>query len=64
MKQNLFHVWLGWLKDLGGTYEPVRDLDEPKTHKDGRRNPDTKPRQYDLNGEDYQIDKRGVITRR
>lgn len=64
MKQNLLLLWISWLLDLGGTYEPVRDLDEPKTHKDGRRNPDIKPRQYGLNGEDYKIDKRGVITRR
>jgi len=64
MKTNKFHIFLDWLKDLGGEYLPMRDLDEPKTHKDGRRNPDTKPRQYELSGEDYKIDKHGVITRR
>ena len=43
---NLFHVWLSWLKDLGGTYEPMRDLSERKPG--GRRDPDLKPRQYEL----------------
>ena len=39
---NLFHTWLSWLRDLGGTYEPVRDLDEKKPYT-GRRDPDKKP---------------------
>ena len=47
MKQNLFHVWLKWLSDLGGSYEPIRDLDE-KTLPTGRRDPDTKPRSYEV----------------
>ena len=44
---NLFHVWLQWLRDLGGTYEPMRDLSEPKPPT-GRRDPDKKPRQYEI----------------
>jgi len=40
---NLFHLWLHWLRSLGGTFEPVRDLDEPKP-RTGRRDPDKKPR--------------------
>lgn len=46
--QNNLLVWMSWLKELGGSYEPVRDLEEKKPHTDGRRNPDLKPRRYEL----------------
>lgn len=44
---RLFHVWLGWLRDLGGQYLPIHNLDEPKPPT-GRRDPDKRPRQYPL----------------
>lgn len=47
MTQNNLLLWMSWLKDLGGSYEPVRDLSEPKPPT-GRRDPDKKPRQYEL----------------
>lgn len=58
---NLFHVWLSWLKDLGGTYEPMRDLSEPKAPT-GRRDPDRRPRRYPL-GEKYGIKSNGQVIR-
>lgn len=59
-----FEIWRGWIRDLGGTYEPVRDLSEPKPVT-GRRDPDTKPRWYPLNDEVYGQDPRtGAIWRR
>lgn len=60
--QNLFHIWLGWLRDLGGTYIPMRDLDEKKPYT-GRRDPDKKPRQYPLDPEKYAITTKGTIIR-
>lgn len=42
-----FHIWLSWLRDLGGTFEPYRNLDEPKAPT-GRRDSDRKPRQYEI----------------
>ena len=42
---NLFHLWLQWLKDLGGEFIPVRDLSEPKP-RTGRRDPDKRARDY------------------
>lgn len=61
---NRFHIFLEWVRSLGGTYEPVRNLDEPKKHTDGRRNPDTKPRQYPLTTEFHTINDKGVIRRK
>ena len=63
MKQNLFHIWLGWLKDLGGSFEPMRDLSEPKPLT-GRRDPDRKPRDYPLTTDKYTIDNKGAIRRK
>jgi hypothetical protein len=61
---NLFHVWLSWLRDLGGTFVPYHNLDEPKPPT-GRRDPDTKPRQYELDDKKYGMDpKTGTIWRR
>lgn len=61
---NLFHIWLSWLRDLGGTFEPLRDLSEKKPPT-GRRNPDIKPGQYDLDDKKYGMDpKTGAIWRR
>ena len=57
---NLFHLWLSLLKDLGGTYEPMRDLSERKPG--GRRDPDRKPRQYEL-GDKYAITSKGQVIR-
>ena len=56
-----FDIWLSWLKDLGGSYTPVRNLDEPKPPT-GRRDPDRKPRQYEL-GEKYGINPNGSVIR-
>ena len=60
---NRFHIWLQWLRELGGTYEPMRDLTEPKP-RTGRRDLDRKPRQYLLSDEKYGEDKNGSIWRR
>ena len=59
-----FDLWLTWLKDLGGTFEPYRDLEEHKIPT-GRRDPDRKPREYPLDDEKYGQDpKTGTIWRR
>ena len=61
---NLFHIWLTWLRELGGTYEPIRDLDEKKPYT-GRRLEDKKPRQYELDDKKYGMDPTtGAIWRR
>lgn len=63
--ENLFHIWLGWLKDLGGTFEPVRNLEDRKTPASGRRDKDRQPRQYELDNDKYGMDpKTGTIWRR
>ena len=56
-----FDIWLSWLRDLGGSYTPIRDLDEKKPYT-GRRDPDRKPRQYEL-GEKYGINPNGSVIR-
>ena len=62
--KNLFHIWLGWLHDLGGQYFPIHNLAEPKVPT-GRRDPDRKPRTYELDNEKYGIDPNtGTIWRR
>ena len=59
-----FEIWRGWLADLGGTFHPVVNLDEPKPPT-GRRDPDRKPRQYELDDTKYGMDPRtGTIWRR
>lgn len=58
---NLFHVWLQWLRDLGGTFEPYRNLEEPKPHT-GRRDLDRRPRQYEL-GDKYAMTSKGQVIR-
>ena len=58
---NLFDVWLTWLKDLGGAYEPMRDLSERKPG--GRRDPDRKPRQYELPADKYAVTSKGSVVR-
>ena len=58
---NLFPVWLGWLRELGGDYEPIRDLEEKKPYT-GRRDPDKRPRQYEL-GDKYGINSNGSVIR-
>jgi hypothetical protein len=60
-KPNLFHLWLSWLKDLGGQYEPMRDFSERKPG--GRRDPDRKPRQYALPADKYAITSKGSVVR-
>ena len=61
---QLFEVWRQWLRDLGGTYEPMRDLSEKKPYT-GRRDQDTKPRTYELDDKLYGMDpKTGTIWRR
>ena len=61
---NLFAVWLGWLRDLGGKHESVSTASEPK-ERTGRRDPDNKPRQYELDNERYGMDPNtGSIRRR
>jgi hypothetical protein len=57
---GLFAIWRQWLKDLGGSYEPMRDLSERKPG--GRRDPDRKPRRYEL-GEKYAIKSNGQVVR-
>jgi len=64
MEFNKFHVWLQWLESLGGQYEPMRDLSEPKTHTDGRRNADLRPRAYSLDGWRYELDSKGTYRLR
>ena len=59
---GLFEVWRKWLADLGGTYEPVRNLEERKAPT-GRRDADTKPRQYELDPEKYAITSKGSVVR-
>jgi hypothetical protein len=61
-EENLFHVWLGWLMDLGGTYEPIRNLEERKIPT-GRRDIDKKPRRYELDDEKYGVRTNGAIVR-
>lgn len=56
-----FDIWLSWLRDLCGSYTPIRDLDEKKPYT-GRRDPDRKPRQYEL-GEKYGINPNGSVIR-
>jgi hypothetical protein len=58
---NLFHVWLGWLRELGGACEPIRDLEEKKPYT-GRRDSDKRPRQYEL-GDKYGINPNGSVIR-
>jgi hypothetical protein len=58
---GLFAVWRQWLKDLDGTYEPVRNLDETKPLT-GRRDKDRQPRQYEL-GEKYGVKSNGQVIR-
>lgn len=59
---NLFHIWLTWLRDLGGFYAPMRDLEEKKPPT-GRRNPDKKARQYPLDPEKYAVTSKGSVVR-
>ena len=59
---TLFHVWLSWLKDLGGTYEPMLDLSEPKP-RTGRRDEDKRARQYELPADKYAITSKGSVVR-
>ena len=62
--ENLFHVWLSWLTDLKGTFVPYRDTEEKKPYT-GRRDPDKRSRQYDLDDKKYGMDpKTGTIWRR
>jgi hypothetical protein len=60
---NPFHLWLEWLRDLGGTYEPLRDLDEPKPVS-GRRDPANKPRAYRVSNKTHYYDRNGSLRRR
>ena len=56
-----FDIWLSWLRDLGGSYTPIRDLEEKKPYT-GRRDKDRQPRQYEL-GEKYGINPNGSVIR-
>ena len=60
MKINMFPLWKKWLADLGGSCPEVSE--PPSQKRTGRRDPDTKPRQYEL-GEDYIIDSHGTVHR-
>ncbi len=57
-----FDIWLSWLRDLGGSYTPVRNLEEPKAPT-GRRDPDKRARQYELDPEKYAINSNGSVIR-
>ena len=59
---SLFEIWRGWLADLGGKYEPMRNLEEKKPPT-GRRDPDRKPRQYELPADKYAITSKGTVVR-
>ena len=59
---NLFHIWIQWLNDLGGTFVPYRDLEEKK-EPTGRRCLDKKPRQYELDPEKYATNSNGSVVR-
>ena len=59
---GLFEIWRGWLADLGGKYEPMRNLEEKKPPT-GRRDPDRNPRQYELPADKYAITSRGNVVR-
>ena len=61
---SLFHIWLQWLRELGGQFEVYRDLSERKPPT-GRRDPDRKPRSYKLDNKKYGMDPNtGTIWRR
>ena len=60
MKINMFPVWKSWLTDLGGSFD---DTPEPRVQKiSGRRDPDTKPRQYQLDPKKFATTERGYIV--
>ncbi len=61
MRQNLLLLWMSWLHDLGGTYEPTPDLSERKPG--GRRDVDRRPRQYELDPEKYGVRTNGSVVR-
>lgn len=56
-----FDVWMSWLKDFGGKFVPVVNNDDPSP-RTGRRDPDRKPRQYEL-GDKYGINSNGSVIR-
>jgi hypothetical protein len=61
--QDKFWIFLDILSELGGTYIPL--WSEPSTKRTGRRDPDIKPRQYELDDHKYGMDpKTGTIWRR
>ena len=51
--RNKFDFFLEWLTDLGGSYVPIFADPDPSPKRTGRRDPDTKPRQYPLNPKVY-----------
>ena len=57
-----FQMWLSWLKDLGGNFTPVYNNDDPPLPK-GRRDPDRKPRRYELDPEKYAVTTKGSVVR-
>lgn len=60
--RNVFWVWLNWLQELGGDFQPL--MVEASQKRTGRRDPDTKPRTYSLKDRVYDMkDKRGIIVR-
>lgn len=59
-----FEIFRTWLRELGGKFELYRDLSEKKPYT-GRRDPDKRVRQYDLDDKKYGMDpKTGTIWRR
>ena len=61
---GLFEIFRLWLRELGGTFEPYRDLEERKSYT-GRRDKDCQPRPYELDNDKYGMDpKTGTIWRR
>jgi hypothetical protein len=62
LDKNLFHIWLGWLHDLGGTFVPYRTFEEPKPPR-GRRDQDKKPRRYELDDKKYGVRTSGAVVR-
>jgi hypothetical protein len=54
-----FDIWLGWLKELGGSYSYLRDEKSTKVHE-----PKGKPTQRPLDPEKYTTDTNGTVRRK
>jgi hypothetical protein len=58
---QMFWLWVKWLQELGGEYVYLKG--EFSTKRTGRRDPDKKPRTYDLSSQQYHKSKRGTLTK-